>query len=55
MCCMTQDLMVYCSSKAYHDDYAEACHTAPLKLGWFLRITVLRFFWKTHTGRTDRS
>jgi hypothetical protein len=28
---MTQDLTAYCSSKAYHDDYAEACPTTPLK------------------------
>jgi hypothetical protein len=25
------DLTDYCSSKAYHDDYAEACHPIPLK------------------------
>jgi hypothetical protein len=31
MCWMTQDLMAYCFSKAYHDDYAEACPTSPLK------------------------
>jgi hypothetical protein len=30
MCWMTQDLMAYCASKAYHDDYAEACPTTPL-------------------------
>jgi hypothetical protein len=31
MCWMTQDLMAYFSSKASHDNYAEACPTTPLK------------------------
>jgi hypothetical protein len=31
MCWMTQDLTAYCFSKSYHDYYAEACRTTPLK------------------------